>query len=71
MSENDNLPRIVPGKSDVEVAADLKERAKQHLLPLLTLCDEARKSGFRLAFSTAQGPTGDEILTLLRLEKYY
>jgi hypothetical protein len=71
MSENDNVPRIVPGKSDAEVAADLKERAKPHLLALLALSDEARKAGFRFAYSTAQGPTGDEIITLLRLEKYY
>jgi hypothetical protein len=69
--DSSNVPRTVPGKSDAEVAADLKERAKPHLLALLAISDEARKAGFRFAYATAQGPTGDEIITVLRLEKCY
>ena len=45
MVENDAGLRIVPGKSESEIAKDLKARIIEQLKPVCTLMDEAAEHG--------------------------
>ena len=64
--------RLVPGRSDVELAADLKKRAMELLAPVCALLDEAHRHGLLIQFDSigAQPPLFRYQINGLRVVKH-
>ena len=65
------IARIIPTRPDTEIAADLKRRAIELYNPILELCTEAHNAGFEVHISSAMGPLGKHVITLLKVAKVY
>ena len=65
------VARIVPTRPDSEIAADLKRRAVEIYGPLLDLCTEAHNAGFDLRVTSAMGPLGKHVITMLQVVRVY
>lgn len=70
MNDTPNL-RVVPSGTDVEAAADLREKMIEALNPVLLVLDEAGKKGFEIAFAVGKSPIGKNAITALRIVKEY
>lgn len=68
-----NVVAIVPGKSDAEVALDIKVRVAAAMAPVLELFDEAARSGFMIRWDAVapEPPYFRHGIIGLRLEKRY
>lgn len=62
---------IVPGKPDIQVAAELRERAIVVLSPVLTLLDEAEAAGFQIQFNLGPGGLGRQVIQTLKVMKEF
>ena len=64
--------RLVPGRSDAELAADLRKRAGELLAPVCALLDEALKHGLLIQFDSinAQPPLFRYQVNGLRVVKH-
>jgi hypothetical protein len=54
--------KMVPGKTDVEIAKDLAERVSAALVPVCAILDEARAHGFDVAFRVAPDWKGKMVI---------
>jgi hypothetical protein len=45
--------RLVPGKTDIELSAEIRERLKPHLLECCAIMEEARRAGLIVTFNLA------------------
>ena len=52
------VPRLVPGRSDAELAVEYKQRALELLSRLCVIMNEARDSGLVLAFQLSNDQFG-------------
>lgn len=72
LKPEDRITRLVPGKSDADRAAEIKQRAHVAMAPVLALIDEAAAAGFLLRW---QGITPNafgkhELVDLHLLKKF-
>jgi hypothetical protein len=54
--------KMVPGKSDAEIARELADRMSAVLAPVCAIMDEARKQGFEINFHLAPDWTGRTVV---------
>ncbi len=66
-----NVVSIVPGKTDIELAAEFKQRIVDAHVPLLQLFDEIKAAGFEPQVMCAPGPLGKHVITNLMLVKKF
>jgi len=66
-----DLVRLVPGRSDADVAAEFKKEAETALLGLCQIMDRANRAGFVLQFGLGTVPPGKNIVSTLFLAKHY
>lgn len=71
MTEDTNVTRLIPTKSDAEVAADFKRRMVEVYEPVLRLVDEIRAAGFEPGIQSGVGPLGKEVIARLSITKSY
>lgn len=50
--DNDSVARLVPTKSEAEIAADLKRRVDAAMEPVMALFDEAAQHGLLIQWDT-------------------
>ncbi len=62
---------LVTGKSDVEIAEDLKTEVAAKLAELCLLADKAKDAGFILSFTIGQNWAGKFVPTQLFLAKQF
>jgi hypothetical protein len=62
---------IVPGKPDVELAAEFKDRIVEVYGPILKLLDEINDAGFQVSISTTKGALGKQVIASLTIAKVY
>ena len=48
--------KIVPSKTDVECAAEIKDQIAEAIKPLLAILLDAKKQGFEVQFNIGPGP---------------
>lgn len=65
------IHQLVPGKSDAEIAADLKIRVLKAWEPLLVLMDEAMSHGFNIQVQAGKGGLGKCIIHSIVLSKIF
>lgn len=70
MSEN-NVVDLVPGKSDAEVAKDIKTKMLVALAMLMEIQNDAMAAGFHITYQVGLGPIGKAIITQLIVAKHY
>lgn len=63
--------RIVPGKSDADVAAAIKAGVLLKLTDLCKIVDEANAAGFQVGFGIGHGPLGKQMITQLIVAKHF
>jgi hypothetical protein len=75
MSEDEHsgeIARLVPTKSEAEIAADIKKRVEAAFQPVLAIFDEAALSGLHISWeSIGLGPSFKHQINNLRIIKYY
>jgi hypothetical protein len=71
ISADDKIAKLVPGKSDAEIAADLKARVILAYDPLLAILDEAVALGFHINIQAGLGGLGKIVITQLQVSKIY
>jgi hypothetical protein len=71
MSMEATVAKLVPTKSDAEIAADLKRRAVELYGPLIALMDEAKELGFHVSVACGPGPLGNTQITNLQVARLY
>lgn len=63
--------QLVPGRSDQDIVADLKQRMADAFKPFLALCDEAKRDGFDVQWQIGKDFSGRIVLTDLSLFKKF
>jgi hypothetical protein len=54
--------KMVPGRSDAEIARDIASRLAAALVPACAIMDEARKHGFDVSFQLMPDWTGKTVV---------
>lgn len=62
---------IVPGKSDTEAAAEIRESMKEAIKPVMEELGKAKRLGFDVSFNVSIDATGRPFLQMLRITKEY
>jgi hypothetical protein len=65
------MPTIVPGKSDIELAAEFKARIVEIYGPVMKLIDETNDAGFQVSITSGKGPLGKQVITNLQVMKVF
>jgi hypothetical protein len=63
--------KIVPSKTDVEAAAEIKDRFIQSAQPLIACIEDAKNLGFDVHFHLEPGPLGNIAITVLKVTKEF
>ncbi len=66
-----NVTTLIPTKSDVELAAEFKERLIEVYTPLLKLLDEVDKAGFVCSIGTNKNAFGKQQIVQMIIAKHY
>lgn len=72
MQYDDNNPiKLVPTKSDADLAAELKQEIIEAYKPALAALEKASKAGFVVQVSSGMNCFGQMIITQLTIAKHY
>lgn len=61
-TDQTNVARLVGGRPDVEIAAELRTELKAALEPVCVVIDRAVTHGMQVSFSVGMGPLGKTIV---------
>lgn len=67
----DNVAKLVPGKTDQEIADDIKRRLIDAYRPLLDLADEAKDNGLVFQCAIGENAFGKFVITNCQIMKVY
>jgi len=70
MTDN-NVLNVVPGKSDADVAADIKAAMLEALKPVCKAIDDAKTKGFVVTFNLGPDYAGHHVVALLTVAKHF
>jgi hypothetical protein len=62
---------VVPGKSDAEKAAELKDRIVEALVPVMEILDEGYKHGLSISYSIGPSALGKATILQLNVTKTF
>ena len=65
------IAKLVPNKSDKEIAEDLRKRFFELLQPVAALVGEAEREGFEVGFQFGKDAFGNPQIMLINLLKKY
>ena len=70
---DENVTKLVPTKSEADIAADLKRRFEEAMVPVLDLFDEAASSGLLIQYDGVgvAPPFFKHKILNLRIAKHY
>lgn len=72
MSDQAQVPKLVPTLPEAEIAADLKKRAEEAFKPLLDILDEGATRGLHISWdSIIPGARLTHVVNGLRVTKTY
>lgn len=66
-----NIPQLVPNKSDHDKANEFRQRFFETLKPVAELIGEAEKEGFEVGFQFGKDPFGKPQIQVINLLKKY
>jgi hypothetical protein len=66
-----NVLEAVPGKTDFDVAADLRSRLEPKLAEVAAILDEATASGFVISFNIAPSPPLNKNKATITIAKHF
>lgn len=68
---NDPVFKIAPGKTDVELAADLKARCEQAMSPVIEVINAAAAHGLELNFQIGRDHAKRAIISSITVHKSF
>lgn len=68
---SDNTISLVPGRTDKDLADDLRAKLIEAMKPVLAVLDDAKAAGFVVGFACGVDFLGKSVMTQLTIAKNY